>query len=112
MLPSLSLNQAALPMPPMSATPSSGRGTHCGPPAVILRPPGRWPAGTALAAPTRPERGPHSLHALQWVGWETYEMPGVTWNDGVAEMGSMGQAAWFKDSEGNILCIDSGFPQS
>ena len=46
------------------------------------------------------------------VALETYEMPGVTWNDGVAEMGSMGQAAWFKDSEGNILCIDSGFPQS
>ena len=27
------------------------------------------------------------------VALETYEMPGVTWNDGVAEMGSMGQAA-------------------
>jgi len=25
-------------------------------------------------------------------------------------MGAMGQAAWFKDSEGNILCIDSGYP--
>jgi predicted enzyme related to lactoylglutathione lyase len=46
------------------------------------------------------------------VALETYDMPGVTWNDGVAEMGSMGQAAWFKDSEGNILCIDSGFPES
>ena len=39
------------------------------------------------------------------VALETYEMPGVTWNDGVAEMGSMGQAAWFKDSEGNTLAI-------
>ena len=45
------------------------------------------------------------------VALETYDMPGVTWNDGVAEMGSMGQAAWFKDSEGNILCIDSGYPK-
>jgi hypothetical protein len=45
------------------------------------------------------------------VALETYDMPGVTWNDGVAEMGSMGQAAWFKDSEGNILCIDSGYPE-
>ena len=45
------------------------------------------------------------------VALETYDMPGVTWNDGVAELGSMGQAAWFKDSEGNILCIDSGYPE-
>jgi predicted enzyme related to lactoylglutathione lyase len=41
---------------------------------------------------------------------EQYDMPGVTWDDGVATMPGMGQAAWFKDSEGNILCIDSGFP--
>jgi hypothetical protein len=25
-------------------------------------------------------------------------------------MGGMGRAAWFKDSEGNVLCIDDGFP--
>jgi len=42
---------------------------------------------------------------------ETYDMPGVEWDDGVANMGGMGQAAWFKDSEGNILCLDSGFPE-
>lgn len=52
--------------------------------------------------------------ALQAKGvvFETYDMPGVEWDDGVAEMGSMGKAAWFKDSEGNILCIDSGFPEN
>ncbi len=38
-------------------------------------------------------------------------MPGVSWDDGVADMGGMGKAAWFKDSEGNTLCIDSGFPE-
>ena len=42
---------------------------------------------------------------------ETYDMPGVTWDDGVADMGGIGKAAWFKDSEGNILCIDSGYPE-
>jgi hypothetical protein len=26
-------------------------------------------------------------------------------------MAGMGHAAWFKDSEGNILCLDSGFPK-
>lgn len=43
---------------------------------------------------------------------ETYDMPGVEWDDGVASMPGMGQAAWFKDSEGNILCVDSGFPDA
>jgi predicted enzyme related to lactoylglutathione lyase len=48
------------------------------------------------------------------VSFETYDMPGVEWDDGVADMtgmDGMGKAAWFKDSEGNILCIDSGFPE-
>jgi hypothetical protein len=45
------------------------------------------------------------------VAFETYDMPGVEWDDGVASMGAMGQAAWFKDSEGNILCLDSGYPE-
>jgi predicted enzyme related to lactoylglutathione lyase len=45
------------------------------------------------------------------VGFEQYDdMPGVTWNDSVASMEGMGKAAWFKDSEGNTLCVDSGFP--
>lgn len=46
------------------------------------------------------------------VTFEQYELPGVTWNDNVASMGEMGKAAWFKDSEGNVLCIDSGLPQA
>ncbi len=44
------------------------------------------------------------------VTFETYEMPGVEWADGVASMPMMGKAAWFKDSEGNTLCIDDGLP--
>jgi hypothetical protein len=24
----------------------------------------------------------------------------------------MGKAAWFKDSEGNILCLDEGLPET
>ncbi len=39
-------------------------------------------------------------------------MPGVQWNDGVASAEGMGKAAWFKDSEGNILCIDEGLHDS
>lgn len=44
------------------------------------------------------------------VRFEQYDMPGVEWDGGVASMGDMGTAAWFKDSEGNILCLDDGFP--
>lgn len=38
--------------------------------------------------------------------FEHYDMPGVTWDGDVASMEGMGNAAWFKDSEGNIMCID------
>jgi predicted enzyme related to lactoylglutathione lyase len=44
------------------------------------------------------------------VEFEHYDMPGVSWDGDVASMGGMGRAAWFKDSEGNVLCIDDGFP--
>ena len=46
------------------------------------------------------------------ITFEQYDMPGVEWNDGVASMPGMGKAAWFKDSEGNILCLDDGLPQT
>jgi predicted enzyme related to lactoylglutathione lyase len=38
--------------------------------------------------------------------FEHYDMPGVTWDGDVATMQGMGRAAWFKDSEGNIMCLD------
>ncbi len=34
-----------------------------------------------------------------------YDMPGLKTVNGVAEMGSMGRAAWFVDSEGNTINI-------
>ncbi|AKU16967.1 VOC family protein [Luteipulveratus mongoliensis] len=44
------------------------------------------------------------------VTFEHYEMPGATWDDDVASFEDMGHAAWFKDSEGNILCVDDMTP--
>jgi predicted enzyme related to lactoylglutathione lyase len=44
------------------------------------------------------------------VAFEHYDMPGVDWAGDVASIPGMGKAAWFKDSEDNILCIDDGFP--
>ncbi len=47
------------------------------------------------------------------VAFEVYEdMPGVQWNGQVATMPGMGKAAWFKDSEGNIMCVDEGAPSN
>jgi catechol 2,3-dioxygenase-like lactoylglutathione lyase family enzyme len=40
------------------------------------------------------------------LAFEHYDMPGVTWEGDVARLGDLGSAAWFKDSEGNILCLD------
>ena len=40
------------------------------------------------------------------VQFEHYDLPGMTWEGDVASMPEMGRAAWFKDSEGNTLCLD------
>jgi predicted enzyme related to lactoylglutathione lyase len=47
----------------------------------------------------------HDLKA-KGVTFEVYDMPGVEWDGEIASMGGMGRAAWFRDSEGNILCVD------
>jgi catechol 2,3-dioxygenase-like lactoylglutathione lyase family enzyme len=50
----------------------------------------------------------NTVHDLQAKGvtFETYDMPGITWDGVIAAAPEMGKAAWFKDSEGNILCVD------
>ena len=45
---------------------------------------------------------------VKGIAFEQYNMPGVEWTDGVASVPGMGKAAWFKDCEGNILCLDDG----
>jgi predicted enzyme related to lactoylglutathione lyase len=41
------------------------------------------------------------------VRFEIYEdMPGVRWDGEIASIEGMGRAAWFTDSEGNIMCVD------
>jgi predicted enzyme related to lactoylglutathione lyase len=47
----------------------------------------------------------HDLKA-KGVQFEVYDMPGVQWDGEIASMEGLGRAAWFKDSEGNILCVD------
>jgi predicted enzyme related to lactoylglutathione lyase len=40
------------------------------------------------------------------VTFEVYDMPGVEWEGEIARLPGMGRAAWFKDSEGNTMCVD------
>jgi len=40
------------------------------------------------------------------ITFEVYDMPGVEWDGEIASMPGLGRAAWFKDSEGNTMCID------
>jgi len=41
------------------------------------------------------------------VTFEVYDtMPGVQWDGVIATLEGMGRAAWFRDSEDNILCVD------
>jgi catechol 2,3-dioxygenase-like lactoylglutathione lyase family enzyme len=44
------------------------------------------------------------------VTFEHYDIPGMTWDGDIATDPEMGSAAWFKDSEGNILCLDEFSP--
>jgi len=48
----------------------------------------------------------HDLKA-KGVTFEVYDdMPGVDWDGEIASIEGMGRAAWFRDSEGNIMCVD------
>ena len=51
----------------------------------------------------------HDLKA-KGVAFEVYDMPGVRWSGEIAELEGLGRAAWFKDSEGNIMCVDQEIP--
>ncbi|MFP5416651.1 MAG: VOC family protein [Actinomycetes bacterium] len=39
------------------------------------------------------------------VSFLTFDMAGLTWDDGVASMEDQGKAVWFEDPDGNILNI-------
>ncbi len=51
---------------------------------------------------------PAAVAELRALGieFEEYDIPGVKTVDGIADLGQ-GYAAWFKDSEGNILVVSS-----
>jgi predicted enzyme related to lactoylglutathione lyase len=41
------------------------------------------------------------------ITFEVYaDLPGVEWHGDIASLKGLGRAAWFKDSEGNTMCVD------
>ncbi|WP_445259137.1 VOC family protein [Nocardioides aurantiacus] len=48
--------------------------------------------------------------AARGVQFEHFDAPGMEWDGDVSFTEGMGHAAWFRDSEDNVLCLDSGFP--
>lgn len=46
------------------------------------------------------------------VVFEVYGLPGVRWDGEIATLDGLGRAAWFKDSEGNVMCIDQEIAHS
>jgi predicted enzyme related to lactoylglutathione lyase len=44
------------------------------------------------------------------IKFEVYDLPGVEWDGDIASIPGLGHAAWFKDSEGNIMCLDDSAP--
>lgn len=40
--------------------------------------------------------------------FDTFDLPGTTWTDGVAALGD-GRAVWFRDPDGNTIAVDTGW---
>jgi predicted enzyme related to lactoylglutathione lyase len=45
------------------------------------------------------------------VVFEVYDLPGVEWDGEIASLPGLGKAAWFRDSENNIMCLDQDMRQ-
>lgn len=41
------------------------------------------------------------------VSFQTFEVDGITWDDGVASFGGGYRGAWFEDPDGNILNVET-----
>ena len=45
------------------------------------------------------------------VVFEVYDLRGVQWDGEIATLPGVSRAAWFRDSEGNIMCVDQDLRQ-
>ena len=44
------------------------------------------------------------------VEFQVFDLPDVSWQGEIASLPGLGRAAWFTDSEGNVMCVDQGEP--
>jgi catechol 2,3-dioxygenase-like lactoylglutathione lyase family enzyme len=42
------------------------------------------------------------------VEFQTFDAPGISWDDGVASFGEDARGVWFEDPDGNILNVETG----
>ena len=65
---------------------------------------------TAMSFQVPPDRFDDEIAALRskGVSFQTFDAPGLTWDDGVATMGGDFRSAWFEDPDGNILNVETG----
>lgn len=85
------------------ATYSAGEGT-----GFLLYPTpnaGKAPA-TLMSFSSKDVRADVGILRKRGVVFEEYDFPGLKTDDGVARLGAR-EAAWFRDSEGNILALGS-----
>jgi catechol 2,3-dioxygenase-like lactoylglutathione lyase family enzyme len=46
------------------------------------------------------------------VAFQTFDAPGIDWDDGVASFGGEFRGVWFEDPDGNILNVETGVTES
>lgn len=63
---------------------------------------------TAVSFQVPADRFDAEIQALRGkdLTFSTFEVDGITWDDGVATMGGM-RSAWFEDPDGNILNVET-----
>jgi catechol-2,3-dioxygenase len=86
---------------PGGATFTAGAGTHLD---LYQRPPTKADHTVASFKVSGIEQVMEDLRAKS-VTFEEYDLPGIKTVNGLATQGTM-KAAWFKDPEGNILCLN------
>ena len=66
--------------------------------------------GTAMSFQVPGDRFDAEVAALRIaeIEFQTFEAPGISWDDGVAAMGGDARGVWFEDPDGNILNVETG----
>ena len=69
---------------------------------------------TAISFQVPPDAFDAEIATLRDAGvrFQTFDAPGLSWDDGVASFGGEMRGAWFEDPDGNILNVETGLSPS